>query len=88
MWFQEDTDLAHTHVFYTYKVNRRWSTDNVDEMRSFLREFKTSVLCLFSPHCDNDLNILNFHLLYHFIDDFDRFGKVFVPTAYPYEHIN
>lgn len=65
-----------------------FSIANVDEMRVWVKMFRTSVWPLFGPHFQQVLHKLAFHFLGSMFDDLDFFGPVIVLNYPTCSHFN
>lgn len=76
------------HLFLSHNYSKGVSTNDVDGMRSFVKEFKTTVWRLFGPKIYQSFSTLNFHLLGLMFDFLDLFGTLLLLSSYGYDHLN
>lgn len=57
--------------------DKMWVERKLMMLQSDIKELKRVVERLFASHCPFGLYILKFHLLYHLVEESERFGSIF-----------
>lgn len=72
----------------TDNYSKPWSEEQLMKVKYSMEQFKISLVRTFSDHCNFQLYLLNFHLLYQVVADLWEFGTLLALDTSMFEQYN